>query len=85
MQAWFSPTVTGEPCCRRGAQAVRRACERASRPMGGGRTPRPRRAMRCIKPATCTAMPAPPQGPHCTLLPGLPAPCTQVLRLSCMR
>jgi hypothetical protein len=59
-----------------GRQAPRSTWASTASPAGGCSTPRPNLAMRSMKPGTRSAMPAPPQAPHCTALPGRPAPCT---------
>ena len=57
------------------AQAACSLSPKIARPIVGGRTPSPMRAMRSIKPGTSMAMPFPPHAPHCTLHPGRPDSC----------
>ena len=42
--------------------------------------PRPMRSMRSMNPLLRTAMPPPPQLPHCTARPSRPSPCRQHAR-----
>ena len=81
---WLGCTaVKADPACRTMCVSTEVLCSarprfsqqlspRAAKPTCGRMRCRPKRSRRALAPEPCAAMPAPAQGPHCTLATGNP-------------